>query len=487
VRLEASALVGLYVPAQRAIYVRPHTRSSSAVDPDDVLHELGHALQDDVFGMDGMLAPMDQDEQLAHKAVYEGDATVIAWGIAGQRSGRTAEAAIADRRSLALAQSATLGVAQELQAIPGWSAVPRITQVELFFPYSAGADLVAEAFLAGGPPLVDCVFAHLPTTTEQVLHAAKYFKGEAPIPVRAPAPPAGHELLATGTMGELRTRALLELGLTPDVAVGASVGWGGDAYTVVSNGASGVPAVLWSTVWDTEAHAELFAAAMTREFPPGPSALGPVAIRRDGTRVAWTRGIDDPRALGGLIGLPGTKPPDAPPCGQVILPSSQVARDTLVSAGGDPHITVPALGLQALLPPRFARIRSGDDDLTVQEISQHGRGVVSHDDKPFDPSSFAALTKTVAPVLAVNLPLGKMELLDVALPVGPAKVARWPLADTSGEATFIGVPLCNGTRTLYITTAARTEEARVALAQWVRSIEPIAPGLPAVCSAKGDK
>ena len=140
VRLEASALVGLYVPAQRAIYVRPHTRSSSAIDPDDVLHELGHALQDDVFGMSGMLAPLGQDERLAHKAVYEGDATVIAWGVAGQRAGRTAEAAIADHRTMALAQSATLGMAQELEAIPGWSGVPRVTQVELFFPYSAGAD-----------------------------------------------------------------------------------------------------------------------------------------------------------------------------------------------------------------------------------------------------------------------------------------------------------------------------------------------------------
>ncbi len=89
----------------------------------DVLHELGHALQDDVFGMNGMLAPLGQDERLAHKAVYEGDATVVAWGIAGQRSGRTAEAAIADHRTMALAQSATLGVAQELEAIPGWSGV----------------------------------------------------------------------------------------------------------------------------------------------------------------------------------------------------------------------------------------------------------------------------------------------------------------------------------------------------------------------------
>ena len=168
----------------------------------------------------------------------------------------------------------------------------------------------------------------------------------------------------------------------------------------------------------------------------------------------------------------------------MILPSSQVGSETLVSAGGDPHLTMPALGLQALLPPRFARIRSGNEDMVVQEISQHGRGVVSHEDKPFAPSSFAALARTLAPVLAVNLPLGEMELLDVALPVGPGKMARWPLTDASGEASFIGVSLCNGTQTLYISTAARSEEARVALAQWVRSIEPIAPGLPAVCKGR---
>ncbi len=481
-QLQGSLLVGLYVPRERAIYVRPRTRTSSAINPDDVTHELEHALQDDVFGFDALDASTASDDaRLARRAVYEGDATVIAWGVAGIRAGRSARDAIADGRSLALAQSALLGVGQEMEEIPSWENVPRLTQVESLFPYSAGSVLVAEAFLAGGPALVDGIFRKPPVSTEQVLHAGKYFDGELPIPVAVPGAPPGFRRIASGTMGELRTRALLETAIPAERAVFASAGWGGDAYAIVARGERTPPAVLWSTVWDDAEHAARFAAAL-EEATRAPSPLGTVAMRRAGARVAWTRGIDDPRALDALLLLPGPTPRNDPPLGHVILTSSQIADEIIVPAGGDPNLRVPSLGLSAHLPVRFASVRPGVTDLVIQDVQRHGRGDLAHEAKAFDASAFKALASSVAPAFVTDVPLEKMEVSDVALPIGPAREARWRFADGSGEARFRAVPFCDGEQTLLLTTVARTEETRIAVDQWIRSVAPTAPGLAPACA-----
>ena len=484
VRLQAEALVGLYVPRERAIYVRPRTRTSAAIDPDDVLHELAHALQDDAFGMEAVYAPGDEDARLARRAVYEGDATVVAWGVAAVEAGRSPREAIAEGRVGALAQSAMLGGIQDLEAVRSWESAPRITRMLALFPYTAGTELVAEAFLAGGNSLVDGLFRHLPVSTEQVLHAAKYFDGEAPIPVAPPAAPAGYVVRTRGTMGELRTRAFLEQTLPAELAVSASEGWGGDAYAVVTRGESGPLATLWSTVWDDAEHAQRFAAAL-EEATRRSTELGPVEMRRDGARVAWTRGLEGPGVIDALLALPGAKLPDRPPLGQVVLPSSQVAEEVLVPAGGDPHLVVAPLGLSARLPARFDSVRPGSADLVVQQIAKHGRGTVSHEAKPLDAAGFATTAAAIAPVFAISGEVGKMALADVALPIGPAKEARWRFADARGEARLLAAPLCGGEQTLYVMTVARTEETRVALDQWLWSLAPTGPGLPPICSPGG--
>jgi hypothetical protein len=492
--LQAEQLVGLYVPEDRAIYVRPRTRGAR-VDPSDILHELAHALEDDTFGMAPLDASVGEDELLARRAVYEGDATAVAWGVQGVRAGRTASDAIADHRAEAGASTAVLGIPQEVDGSElGRASV--LVRMELLFPYTAGSELVAEAFVAGGPALVDGLFRKLPVSTEQVLHAAKYFAGEAPVPVTAPAAPPGYAIVATGTMGELRTRALLELALPADRAITASEGWGGDAYTIVARAkpsgraarlmSSGDPpfAVLWSMAWDDETGAARFAAALDEatRCSRGPCPLGAVTMRREGTHIAWTRGLVDPAPLAVLLRLPGAKPADAPPHGRVVLPSQQ-AGEVIVPAGGDPDVRAPVLGLRARLPPRFALVRLRHSELSVEDVRRHGRGVLMHDSKPFDPAAFPALAARIAAVLAGTAPIGKETISDVALPAGTGKEARWPLADGIGEMRFVALSICGGRKTLHITLAARGEEPRVALDQWVQSIEPIDAALPPICAA----
>ena len=484
VHLEADALVGLYVPEDRAIYVRPHTRTSDAIDPGDTLHELGHALQDDVFGIDKMNAPVPDDEHLARRAVYEGDATVVAWGAAALRAGKSARQAVAEGRVVASAQASTLGVAQDVEAIPALEAAPPLTRVAMFFPYTAGSELAADAYLAGGTELMDVLFEKLPVSTEQVLHPEKYFKGELPIHVATPSPPPGWRVVAHGTMGELRTRALLEARLSAESATLASTGWGGDAYAVLERDppSNGALAVLWSTAWDDDASASRFAAALDRATRDA-GELGPVVMRRERTRVAWTRGLEgaEPQ-LETLLTLPGPRPADRPPHGEVLLPSFEAGRQILVPAGGDPNLLVPSLGLRARLPPRFESVSSKTRELTIFDRDSHGSGSLSHEAKPLDDAFLASMTISVAAIFSGGGALERPEVTSVALPVGPARRTRWKFANGTGEASLFAIPFCGGRQSLFLTTAARNEETRVALEQWVRSVEPTEAGLPAVCA-----
>ncbi|HEY2512217.1 MAG TPA: hypothetical protein VGI39_15225 [Polyangiaceae bacterium] len=486
VRLYAEQLIGLYVAKDRAIYVRPSTREASSADEDTIVHEIEHALQDDVFGMSVLdSGHAGEDAMLARRAVYEGDATVVAWEVHGQREGVSPREAVARRRAGAAAGSAMLGAAQEMSASPQLAHATVLTRMETLFPYAAGSELAAEAYLAGGNALLDGLFRKLPISTAQVLHPDKYFAGVLPVPVAAPVAPAGYAVLARGTMGELRTRALLELGLPTERALTASDGWGGDAFAVLGRPDARY-AVLWSTVWDDAAGAQRFASALEEATrcgdPPGkPCTLGASALKVQANRVAWTRGIDDPAQLDALLALPAPRPKNAPPHGRVVLSTDASEEEILVPAGGDPDLRVPHLGLRARLPRRFASIRLPSSDLAVQNEDFHGRGVLSHESKPFDPSSFPATAAQLAPVFATIAPLGPRTIAPVSLPAGQGIEARWSFTDGSGSVALIELPLCGGKQTLLVSRTARSEEARVALEQWVQSIEPAEPGVPAVC------
>ena len=490
VRLYAEQLIGLYVAKDRAIYVRPTTREASSVDTDTVVHEIEHALQDDVFGMSVLATgSAGDDAMLARRAVYEGDAMVVAWEVHGQREGVNPRDAVARHRAGAAAGSAMLGMTQEMSASPQLAQATVLTRMETLFPYTAGSSLAAEAYLAGGNALLDGLFRNLPTTTAQVLHPEKYFSGVLPVPVAPPVAPAGYAVLARGTMGELRTRALLEMGLPTERALTASAGWGGDAYAVLGRPDARY-AVLWSTVWDDPASAQRFATALEEATrcgdPPGrPCTHGHSALKVQANRVAWTRGVDDPAQLDALLALPGPRPKNAPPLGRVTLSTDASEEEILVPAGGDPDLRAPSLGLRARLPQRFSSIRLPSADLAVQNEDYHGRGIISHDTKPFDPSSFPATATELAPVFATIAPLGPRTIAPVALPFGQGIQAQWPFADGSGSVVLIELPMCNGKQTLLVTRTSRSEEARVALEQWVRSIEPLEPGLPAVCKEGG--
>ena len=117
-----------------------------------------------------------------------------------------------------------------------------------------------------GEEAIHAAFRKPPASTEQGLHPEKYLAGEAPVAITFGALPPGGKVLFDTTLGELGTRiALLASGVAKPEANSVAAGWGGDRVALVS--LPGGEALVWTTVWDTEADAIAFYECMKIAFP----------------------------------------------------------------------------------------------------------------------------------------------------------------------------------------------------------------------------
>src|SRR5205807_7992039 len=243
-------------------------------------HELTHALQDQHFDLRRFehWPKGDSDAELAAHALIEGDATLsmMIYTIKDPR------------RIIALTKS--LGG-------PGTSSeeinkAPRALRETLLFPYQEGLSWTQKLYKQGGWGQVSKAFTNLPQSTEQILHAEKYFAHEAPVKVVLPdiapllnanetarvAANSTEPLAATRQRSEFKNSPLIthHLSLTAswrrlDYDVNgewslylildsllkshaessrAAAGWGGDRYEIFE-GPNGKVLLAMLTAWDT--------------------------------------------------------------------------------------------------------------------------------------------------------------------------------------------------------------------------------------------
>lgn len=137
-------------------------------------HELTHALQDQHFNLRRFedWPKGDSDAELATHALIEGDATLA------MMLYMTKHPLIA----LAFARSISgAGVSSEQ-----FNQAPRALRETLLFPYLQGMEWASVLYARGGWSLVSKAFTRLPQSTEQILHAEKYFSHEQPLKVALP-------------------------------------------------------------------------------------------------------------------------------------------------------------------------------------------------------------------------------------------------------------------------------------------------------------
>lgn len=401
-----------------------------------LVHELGHALQDQTFGIPGRAK--DEDRTLAQKALFEGDAmlTMVADALetAKQRNpDNAAPLSVGAERLRMFLQSQPAGAVFNVTGQHKAAGdAPLFLREVLLFPYSAGFELAAALYRTGGYVLLNEAFKKLPVSTEQVLHPEKYVRGEQPVKISAPPPPPGMRLVAQDVFGELGLRSLLLQALPPYPAQNGAGGWGGDVISLYEDRETKALVVSASTTWDSELDAVEFVAGMERVI----AAWGDGFVRRRGSDVAFVRGLKEAHAdkeLDRLLSLPREAAPPSPPLGKVTLvpppqlPETSVTRGT-VSGSTYEH---PRFALSSHIPDGFSANLSvqGVDLMIRTELGATGIFTASH--APYNQTNTDAFFKNVA--LAFGSQLGDSVHLETM------RTGRTTVLDRVGEERVLAV------------------------------------------------
>lgn len=216
------------------------------------VHEYTHALQDMHFDLDAVL-PGDiglqfPDRALAIISLVEGDATAVMQVYLQEAASSNPMLALTLLAEGALSGTLTLP-----------AGVPDILTRELTFPYEAGLAFVLAIWNEGGWEAVNAAFANPPTTSEQIIHPAKYLAGEGMAEIGATASIDDAAWVQTWqtSLGEFYLREfLLSLGALTGSANRTAAGWGADSYAVWRNGDQ--RAFSLRLIFDTEADLQEF-------------------------------------------------------------------------------------------------------------------------------------------------------------------------------------------------------------------------------------
>lgn len=216
--VSSEQVIGYYDTRRKILrLVSGNGADSPALVDITLAHELVHALEDQVFGLEEPKGSTD-DQASALTALSEGTATYV--------MNEFAKCCVA-ARDLALGSLSSLfgGAA---------TGLPPYVERTLIFSYTGGEEFIRQLYdAAGGWKLVNAAIeSQPPVSTEQIIHPEKYVPFESPLEVNLRVGPqlgGGWKRASDGTLGELDTRELLRLG---DVgrSADAAAGWGGGRY-----------------------------------------------------------------------------------------------------------------------------------------------------------------------------------------------------------------------------------------------------------------
>jgi len=259
------AVVGYYDPSTKVLKVR-----GTAMTPyrrEVIAHELTHALDDQILGLDEELGDTFlSEERFSALVAIEGSASRVQQAYYNSMTG--------------VEQVQDLQEQLELGSDPALFTVPVALLAFTQAPYLRGATFSAEvAALLGVPAGIDETLTRYPATAEQAFDTQKYLADEAAAAV--PVPPAEGTVVESGTWGQYLLTLLLRNGAALDQVDPVTVGWAGDAYVTWEDGSQ--DCLRLDTRMDTAAQADglrtsLQAWASTRPAA-SVSALDPSTVR----------------------------------------------------------------------------------------------------------------------------------------------------------------------------------------------------------------
>ena len=281
--------------------------SSLAAETTTLAHELSHALADQHFDLDRFMedTPANDDENLAHTAVVEGQASwlMIAYELKqkGQKPVPTTE----------MLNSVGDSSEESMEDFPVLKATPLYIQQSLLFPYSEGTLFFDAVYHKIGKSSFGAVFTDPPVDSAQVIHPDRYFRHEkASVPnlPKARLKNEGKEL-SEGSVGEFDHRMLLRQYSSAAEALQLAPHLRGGQFRIVTGGKTHKPVLEYASEWDSEEQAANFFAAYkkilrgkwkhcdiaidTRSGIAGTGDNGYFVTRLNGNTVSSIEGLSD--------------------------------------------------------------------------------------------------------------------------------------------------------------------------------------------------
>jgi hypothetical protein len=491
--LHRSQMVAFYDEFTHEVHVREKARKEPDV-PFVVAHELGHALQFQHFRTPEVANVIDEDARLARLSLLEGDAMLTMAAFAADEN-QLPLSRVLVRVARGALEASLRDYRTSIEQSPELRSAPPFQRERLVFPYQAGASFVAQVHRAGGFALVNRLYDAPPSSTEHILHPEKYLAGELAVPVRAPAAPGGWQVLRSGHVGELLIGAILDVCNERPVSHAAAVGWGGDAFSVVTRGDQG--GLLLVTTWDTEGDAREFERAMRvtancwDHAPPATREIfrNATQVRRDGSIVGIARGLAPDvarRALAELPELVGKRASAQPPFGAVTIPPVKQAFPVPKPFVRGGRLVAPRLGLSiplvSVLKPRIE-----DDDVSFSAAGQGFASLIfAVSDLAYTErsvrASFATFEKALQKPLDAEQTVSVLvDAGQVQTPLGRAVERVWQVDGTPVRGRLLLVSICGGAGMLVIGQGYASATTRALLDRVLASVQPLANGSP-VCA-----
>jgi len=306
IKLLTEQVAGYYDPKAQQFYLADWIELEGQKPV--MAHELTHALQDQHFNLRRFekWPKGDSDAELAAHALIEGDATLAMTLYMAKHP----MVALAFIRSLG-----SDGIASEQ-----FKQAPRAIRESLMFPYEEGSAWATQLYRRGGWQMVSQAFTKLPQSSEQILHADKYFSYEAPVKLTLPEFKsllgAGWKKVQTDVNGEWGCYLMLDQFLNDqEESKRAAEGWAGDRFVVYEGTKPGEVFIAQLLMWDSENDAKEFfdayAKRIVKRYPEAKASAentevhqewktesGNVVLERKGLRVVVFEGLPstaDPR------------------------------------------------------------------------------------------------------------------------------------------------------------------------------------------------
>jgi hypothetical protein len=259
--LYGEAVAGYYDGDTGELVVTASEELFSPLEEATIVHELTHALTDEVLEFhdryDQLFEDERYDEASAFQALIEGDASLAELIYVQQLDEASQQEFLED------AFEADMTV---------FDQVPSFMQDSLLFPYESGFTFVEHLFSEGGFEAVDDAYGSPPKSSEQILRPEDY-PGEVPLEVvLPPGELEGYEINEMSTWGEIGFRLMFDQVLGG--AETASAGWGGDSYRVYFDGVNVVLVLEYQG--DAESDAAELAEALSEYVAVGMNMGDPV-------------------------------------------------------------------------------------------------------------------------------------------------------------------------------------------------------------------